>query len=189
MAPGDRRQQILSAARELFAQRPLEEISSADVAAAAGVTRALVHHYFGGIGDVYLAVYEDLAKAMGDVRNRGVETPIEQRIAHNAAAFLDVLAEHREMWLATVAGGVPNADVRRLAREVRENTVEQMLEINADVIADTPATRVCLRGYVGLINVVCREWLTARATREQTELILTSAFLDLVRRTIPKLEG
>jgi AcrR family transcriptional regulator len=186
LPPGERRTQILAAARELFAQRPLEEVSSADVAAAAGVTRALVHHYFGGISDVYLAVYEDLARAMGDVRNRGVETPIDERIGYNAAAFLDVLAEHREMWLASVAGGIASAEVRRLARAVRETTVEQMLVVNADVLDDTPATRVCLRGYVGLINVVCREWLTGRVTREQTELILTSVFLDLVRRTVPR---
>jgi AcrR family transcriptional regulator len=187
MAPADRRRQILATARELFAQRPLEEVSSADVAEAAGVTRALVHHYFGGIGDVYLAVYEDLVRAMADVRNRGVETPIEERIAHNAAAFLDVLAEHREMWLATVAGGSPSAEVRRLARAVRESTVEQMLVVNADVLQDTPETRVALRGYVGLTTVVCREWLTGRATREQAEHLLTSVFLDLMRRTIPRL--
>jgi AcrR family transcriptional regulator len=189
MAPADRRRQILDAARELFAQRPLEEVSSSDVAEAAGVTRALVHHYFGGIADVYLAVYQELARSMADVRNRGVETPIEARIAHNAAAFLDVLAEHREMWLATVAGGSPSADVRRTARRFREQTVEQMLAVNADVLSDTPATRVCLRGYVGMTNVVCREWLTGRATREQTELLLVHAFLDLVRRTIPRVDA
>jgi AcrR family transcriptional regulator len=187
MAPDERRSQILAAARTLFAQQPVDAVSAADVAQAAGVTRALVHHYFGGIAEVYLAVYEDLARSMGEVRNRGAETPIEERIAHNAAAFLDVLAEHREMWLATSAGSVPNAEVRRLARAVREASVEQMLANNTDVLRDTPATRVCLRGFVGFTNVVCREWLAGRATREQTELLLTHGFLDLVRRTIPRL--
>ena len=147
MAPGERRSQILAAARTLFAQRPMDAFSAAaDVAQAAGVTRALVHHYFGGIGEIYLAVYEDLARSMGEVRSRGAETPIEERLAHNAAAFLDVLAEHREMWLATSAGGIPNAEVRQLARAVREANVERMLANNTDALRDTPATRVCLRG-------------------------------------------
>ena len=58
--PGQRREQILDAANALLAQRPYDEVSIDDIANAAGVTRGLVHHYFGGRKEVYIALLERL---------------------------------------------------------------------------------------------------------------------------------
>src|SRR4051794_41976521 len=52
--PGRRREQILDAANALFAERAYDEVSVEDIASSAGVTRGLVHHYFGGRKDVYI---------------------------------------------------------------------------------------------------------------------------------------
>ena len=46
--PGKRREQILDAANALFAERGYDEVSIEEIANSAGVTRGLVHHYFGG---------------------------------------------------------------------------------------------------------------------------------------------
>jgi AcrR family transcriptional regulator len=46
--PGQRREQILDTANALFAERTYDEVSVEDIASSAGVTRGLVHHYFGG---------------------------------------------------------------------------------------------------------------------------------------------
>ena len=51
---------MLDAANDLFAERGYEEVSVEDIARAAGVTRGLVHHYFGGRTEVYLALLERL---------------------------------------------------------------------------------------------------------------------------------
>ena len=47
--PAQRREQILDAANALFAERAYDEVSIEKIASAAGVTRGLVHHYFGGV--------------------------------------------------------------------------------------------------------------------------------------------
>ena len=78
LKPAERRDQILDVANTLFAERGYEEVSVEDIARAAGVTRGLVHHYFGGRTDVYLALLERLgamreeaiAKARGTQRPR-----------------------------------------------------------------------------------------------------------------------
>ena len=67
LPPAQRRSQILEHARRLFAQRPYQEVSSADIAREAGVTRALVHHYFGGVRDVYLVVVGEMAAAGAEI--------------------------------------------------------------------------------------------------------------------------
>lgn len=56
----ERRQQILAAARRLFCDRPYSEVSMADLASAAGVTRGLLHHYFGAKRYLYLEVTRQL---------------------------------------------------------------------------------------------------------------------------------
>ena len=58
--PGQRREQILDAANALFAERAYDEVSIEDIASSAGVTRGLVHHYFGGRKEVYIALLERL---------------------------------------------------------------------------------------------------------------------------------
>ena len=61
-----RREQLLDVANDLFAERGYEEVSVEDIARSAGVTRGLVHHYFGGRKDVYIALLERLGTLLED---------------------------------------------------------------------------------------------------------------------------
>ena len=70
LPPEQRRAQLLDAAGDLFAERGYEEVSVEDIARAADVQRGLVHHYFGGRKDVYLALVERLALHRGRVLSR-----------------------------------------------------------------------------------------------------------------------
>src|SRR4051812_12283489 len=91
LSPEARREHILDVAREIFAERPYTLVTTADVAEKAGVARSLVHHYFGGIGEVFVAVVADGASALSDVRTAGTETPVDERLKHNITASLDVI--------------------------------------------------------------------------------------------------
>ena len=50
--------QILDGANTLFAERAYDDVSIEDIAIAAGVTRGLVHPYFGGRKDVFIGLLE-----------------------------------------------------------------------------------------------------------------------------------
>ena len=149
LSPEARRQDILDAARELFSECPAGTISTADVAAAAGVARSLVHHYLGGIDDVFIAVVAEGGAALADVRTAGPETPFNERIARNVAAGLDVVGANRQTWLAVVDHGTRATDprIRGLVEMAAERSVERMLTANADVVDDTPVARNALRAF------------------------------------------
>src|SRR5215217_8773785 len=87
--PRQRREQILEAANALFAERAYDEVSIEDVARAAGVTRGLVHHYFGGRKEVYIGLLERL----GAVREERLRPPAgrsaRSRVADTVARWLD----------------------------------------------------------------------------------------------------
>jgi hypothetical protein len=64
-----------------------------------------------------------------------------------------------------------------------------MIELHADVLHDTPETRVCLRAYIGLMTIAVREWLGGRATRDQTERLLTTMLTATVRQGVPAVQA
>jgi AcrR family transcriptional regulator len=179
--PSDQRTRILESARALLAERPLAELSTADVAAAAGVPRSLVHDHFAGIGAIHHAIGLDVARRISRSNRIGPEVAVEERLAHNADAMLDVLAEEPEAWLA--ASEVTTAE--EAGERVREETIERMLAIHADLVADTPATRAALGAFVSFSDEVCRRWLRGQIDRAQTHALLTATLLHLLRETIP----
>jgi AcrR family transcriptional regulator len=184
LAPDARRRAIVHAARGLFAERPYGEITTADVAQAAGVARSLVHHYFGGIRGVFLAVVSDGAGALAEVRTAGPETPLDERLAHNVAAALDVVAANRETWLAVAAHGpaAPDPEIRAIAELAVNHSVDRALEVNADVLDDTPATRLALRAFHAFSTEATLAWLTGQATRADVEALLATTLRDVVTR-------
>lgn len=188
--PDERREQILAAARTLFSERPFTSVSTADVAEAAGVARSLVHHYFGGIRELFFAVVAQGGLALADVRSAGPELPIAERLPFNVTAGLDVIAENRETWLAVMGhgSGIDDPDLNALVRAAIERNLERTLAVNSDVIRDTPMARFALRCFNAFITEATREWLRGERTREETERLLITCFRQLLLETIPALE-
>ncbi len=155
------------------------------------MTRALVHHYFGSVGEIYLAV-------LGELAAEGVEIPgnveglsRQERVARNVDALLDLMASNRETWLALAgqSGAIPDAHIRQVLEAGREVAIERMIAANSDLISDTPIARVALRAVLAMLESACGQWLRGFATREQVHALISEMFLDAVERTIPKLEA
>src|SRR3954471_9769074 len=110
-----RREEILDAANALFAERAYDEVSIEDIARAAGVTRGLVHHYFGGRKEVYIGLVERLSVE----RLKDLAPPVGRsaraRLAGSVSRWLDWTEDNRTIYLGTIAPGedIEDADVRR----------------------------------------------------------------------------
>lgn len=187
LAPEARRLYIVEAARGLFAEQPYGAVTVSDIAEAAGVTRSLIHHYFGGVRDVYLAVIREGAGALTAMRTAGPGTPLEQRLSHNIAAALDVVEANRETWLAVVRGGeAADPEIRAISEMAVEVSVDRALRLNSDIVSDTPEARLALRCFHSFSTAATLAWITGEATREGVETLLVTALRDLLTRTIPE---
>jgi AcrR family transcriptional regulator len=191
LAPDDRREEILDAARHLFAQRPYASVTTAEIAEAAGVARSLVHHYFGGIRGVFLAVLADGAAALTEARTAGPDVPFLERTAHNIAASLDVIANHQETWLAVLghAADPSDTDIHALVLAARRRGVDVTLNANRDIVRDTPSARFALGCFTEFTIEAVRCWLLGERTREDTEALLLTAGRNLLTVVIPGLPG
>src|SRR5580693_3507460 len=67
LAPDDRRQALINSALRLFNARPYDEVSVDDIAADAGMSRALVYHYCGGKAGVFATALRLAGRRAGRV--------------------------------------------------------------------------------------------------------------------------
>ncbi len=121
--PEQRSEQILDAANALFAERGYDEVTVEDIARSAGVARGLVHHYFGGRKEVYLALLERLG-ALGE---GPLPPPVGRsacaRIADTVSRWLDWTEQNRaatRRWLQGEAS-------REQTHELIASTLEHVL--------------------------------------------------------------
>ena len=123
-----------------------------DVAAAAGVTRGLLHHYFGTKRDLHLELMRDMLRAIPVPVPDFVQgvTP-EQRLADSVDRWLDAIWRNRRMWLATLGGAGLGRDpeAERIWDRARDASVDSMIGVlglgPATLASD--ALRGLLRSY------------------------------------------
>ena len=183
LTPAERRDQILDAANTLFAERGYEEVLVEDIARAAGVTRGLVHHYFGGRKEVYLALLERL----GGLREEGLRPPVGRsaraRVADTVSRWLDWTEANRTIYLGTIAPGedIADPDVRRVVTDLVHRAVALVAAFHADIAEDSPRLRYALECWTGLNRAATRRWLRGDATREATHELLASTLEHVLR--------
>src|SRR4051794_6843038 len=88
LAPEQRRNQLLDVANALFAERGYDQVSIEDIASSAGVARGLVHHYFGGRKEVYIALLERLGADREDMLRPPVGETARARLADTVTRWL-----------------------------------------------------------------------------------------------------
>ena len=181
--PGQRRDQILDAANALFAERDYDEVSIEDISNAAGVTRGLVHHYFGGRKEVYLGLLERI----GAEREQDLRPPVGRsaraRVADSVSRWLDWTEANRMIWLATIARGedIADPDVRRVVAGLVRRAVALVAAFHADIAEDSPRLRHALECWTALNRAATRRWLRGEATRDATHELLASTLEHVLR--------
>ncbi|MGA7203406.1 MAG: TetR/AcrR family transcriptional regulator [Specibacter sp.] len=193
LSPDARREQIFACAQALFAARPYEDVLATDIAAAAGVARGLVNHYFGNKRALYLEVIRtnstvsELAMA-----SLPAGTP-QERIDAAVTWFLDSLEQTGTSWLSLGSGGLGrDPDLEKILIGAENDSIEMLIEA-CGLAARTEhreQIRAMFRVYVQLARSGGREWLLRKTlTRPQVHTLLSGTLLAIVRDAIPAVTG
>ena len=173
----ERRAQILAAARRLFCERPYADVSTIDIAEAAGIARGLLHHYFGNKRDLYLEVIRQVAQVPTMPLPEGAsELPVEQVWEASVDGWMGLIEANRELWLTAIgAGGVGrDPELDAILNDARELVAERAAE--ALRLDPSPEVLALVRGYGGFAEQITREWLErGRLTRAQARGLLLGA--------------
>ncbi|MFI1045050.1 TetR/AcrR family transcriptional regulator [Streptomyces griseoruber] len=181
MGVEERRQQLIGVALDLFAQRSPDEVSIDEIAAAAGISRPLVYHYFPGKLSLYEAA---LKRASEDLAARFVEPaegPLGSRLLRVMRRYFDFVDEHGPGFSALMRGGpaVGSSTTNALIDSVRQAAYEQILSHLG--ITDPPARlELVVRSWISLAESTALIWLDGRRIpREELEVQLVHDFAAL----------
>lgn len=189
----ERRRQILQAAKALFSTRGYDAVSTAEVAAEAGVARGLINHYFGNKRDLYVEVVREMVRVPPPPVPEYVrDTTPEQRLTASLDAWLETVERNRETWLASMrAEGVGDPEIDAIFEEAREDVSDRMIAVLGlgPVDSASPELRAVLRAYGGLAESATVQWLEhGRLDREQVATFLAAALPHLVGAALDAVE-
>ena len=187
----ERRAQILTAARELFSERPYGGVSTIEIAAAAGVTRGLVHHYFGTKRSLYLEVVQEMVGApivplVEALSDAGSGSGPDRDWAASVDSWMELIEANREGWLLAISAGETGQDraMHDILDAARERTASQVVRVLG--LDDSPEVRALVRAFGGFAEEITREWLARRRiSREQARVLLLGSRPLMVERLLP----
>ncbi len=181
----ERRQQLIGVALELFAQRSPDEVSIDEIAAAAGISRPLVYHYFPGKISLYEAA---LKRASEDLASRFVEPregPLGTRLLRVMRRYFDFVDDHGPGFAALLRGGpaVGSSTTNALINSVRQEAYEQILS-HLEITDPPPRLELLVRSWISLAESTALIWLDGRRIpREELQLQLVHDFAALTAVT------
>ncbi|WP_027344959.1 TetR/AcrR family transcriptional regulator [Hamadaea tsunoensis] len=194
LEPDERREQILACAVRLFGERPYADVSTTDIATAAGVARSLINHYFGTKRGLFIESVRALVTIPAVAVEQLPEGDLATRVDASVAWFLDVVSRHSRSWLAAVDGGGVgrDADIEAVLSEADEIAADSILvAVGLDAVTERRTElRAVMRAYCGLAKATAREWLERDALdREQVHQVLATTLIMLVEQVFPTLKS
>jgi AcrR family transcriptional regulator len=124
----ERRRRLLELGARLFTEHAYDEISMAQIARAAGISKALLYHYFPSKQDYFVATRAGGAEELRAHVEPDPSLPPAQALAAAVDAYLEWIEHNAAAYekLLRSAGTVP--DVRELVDGVRTATADRILE-------------------------------------------------------------
>lgn len=172
----ERRGQLLELGAELFARHSFAELSMADIAREAGISKALLYHYFPSKRDYFVATLQEAAEQLGKRTEPAPNLSPQEALIHSLDAFLGWIDENELAYrkLLESAGGVP--EVAALIDDVRDRTASRILDGLGFAGDPPPKVRAAARAWLWFMDGAILDWLEHRdLTRTELRELLLGA--------------
>src|SRR4051812_48808919 len=168
LSPDDRRNELLALGAEVFGQRPYDEVRIDEIAERAGVSRALMYHYFPDKRTFFAAV----VRAEGDRLFEATNTPpdpgqsLVDQVRDGGLAYVRDDEEHPHgAWAAYVGMGSSDPVLRGIEDVDNDRQADRIIaritepvggEMDSKVERDL---RVTIYGWLAFTFEMCRQRL------------------------------
>jgi AcrR family transcriptional regulator len=179
-----RREQLLAAGAELLGRRPYDEVSIEEIAAAAGVSKGLLYHYFPTKQDFVVAALERGERELGELTAPDPDLPPAEQLGASIDRFLDFVEGHEVAYTAIFRGrGGGDAAIEAALERNRRERLDSLLDALAAwdaapvAIKRTPLLETAVQGWIFFVEGAVLRWLEHRDL-EREEL------RELLQRTL-----
>jgi AcrR family transcriptional regulator len=156
----ERRRRLLELGTRLFTEHAYDEISMAQIAREAGISKALLYHYFPSKQEYFMATLAGGAEALRARVEPDPALPPAQGLMDALNAYLAWIEDNADAYakLFRSAAGVP--EVRDLVEGVRAQTADRILDgLGA---ADNARARTVVRAWLWFMDGACLDWIAHR---------------------------
>lgn len=196
MSPEDRRAELLALGAEVFGKRPYDDVRIDEIAERAGVSRALMYHYFPDKRAFFAAVVKDEADRLYEATNqlRPAGMTLFEEIKTGVLAYMAYQQLHPESaWAAYVGLGRSDEVLLGVSDEAKNRQMEHIMgrvaELASTVARDDLGPdierhlRVIVHGWLALTFEICRQRIMDPTTdAEQLSDACAHALLDAIAR-------
>jgi AcrR family transcriptional regulator len=191
--PWRRVERILTASQRLFSTQAYDEIAIEDLAAAAGMSKGLLYHYFESKRDLYVATVAHVLRQMAHF------TDFSPDLHAGLSQMLSLFEQSPGLAKLVLRGGVGvDREVEGLLDAYRQQQLQRLfrglgsLGDFADASTDAAGAQALvvlgLRGWLGLLDEVCLHWVQQPdVTREQVVRFLELSLQAIVAATTASL--
>ncbi len=197
LSPEDRRAELLALGAEVFGKRPYDEVRIDEIAERAGVSRALMYHYFPDKRAFFAAVVKDEADRLYAATNNPPPAGMTmfEEIRSGVLAYMAYHQQHPEAaWAAYVGLGRSDPVLLGIDEEAKNRQMERIMYRIAEVVSgmeDNRALqpdverdlRVILNGWLAFTFEVCRQRIIDPTTdADRLADACAHALLDAIAR-------
>lgn len=158
----ERRRQLLELGAKLFSRHAYDEVSMAQVAREAGISKPLLYHYFRRKQDFFVATLAQAAERVRALTEPPPDLPPAKALAASLDAFLAWVEDNQLAYrkLLESAGSVP--EVGALVDEVRRNTATRILDGLGVPAPPPPRLRTAAHAWLWFLDGAVSDWLAHR---------------------------
>ncbi|QXC61654.1 TetR/AcrR family transcriptional regulator [Aquihabitans sp. G128] len=181
-SPEARRAQLLELGVELLASRTsLDDLPMDELAAAAGISKGLVFHYFGSKRDFQLAVAEAAADQFFAVTEPDPTLDLDAQLEQSIEVFVAYVRDHRDAYVNLVRGASSGDEaMRALFDRSRGRFVGRILERLGEA-EPSPLLRLAVRGWVALAEELTLAWADdPEADGDEVRVLLRDSLAHVV---------
>jgi AcrR family transcriptional regulator len=172
----ERRRQLLDEGARLFAEHAYADLSMARIAREAGISKALLYHYFPSKQDFFVATLQQGAEEIARRTEPNPDLPAFEALAGSLEGYLGWIEENEAAYrrLMEGAGSVP--EVKSLVDGIRDATSARILAGIGAGDAPPPKLRVAARAWLWFMDGAILDWLEHRdmSRAELRDLLLGS---------------
>lgn len=178
LEPQQRRQQLLDIGAAMFAEKPYEEVFVEDIAARAGVSRALFYHYFPSKRDLYVAIFTRASSRLLARANPDPGLPLAEQLAAGIEAHIQYFADHPFEAIAINRGALSDDPAIQAIINNELNVVgKRLIDKLAGEGRPRDFTEIAVEGWLGFVRAACVKWVQAqKVTRIELTEMCTRAF-------------
>ncbi|RKQ93797.1 TetR family transcriptional regulator [Solirubrobacter pauli] len=159
LAVDERRRRLLELGSELFTRHAYDELSMAKIAKEAGISKALLYHYFPSKEAYFVATLEEKANELQQRTIPNPELPPFEQLSGSLDEYLRWIEENAGSYDKMIRNAGAAPEVRALLDRVRTDTAQRILAGLSPGKAPSPLLRTAIRGWLGFLDGACLDWV------------------------------